>query len=217
MKRVLLGLAVITFVIGIVAGGAVARLIDTETSHGNTFAAGTWTGHILINEVMYDPECVDRQNEWVELYNPTPQPVDVVGWRLNDNSSSSHSILEGDIDHGDGSTIIPPHGYALVTVRDTQVYTHLSVPAEAVKLRVAYTDIGNGLSNSGDRLIMLDTGSTTVDAMEWIIDHPSVPGSPAPHVPEGHSLARYFEKDTNNSSVDFYDESSPSPGARNSR
>ncbi len=38
------------------------------------------TNVILINEVMYNPEEDDNYNEWVELYNPTNQSINVSGW-----------------------------------------------------------------------------------------------------------------------------------------
>jgi len=215
MKPVLFGLAIIAMVIGIVTGGAVARLSDTETSTGNTFAAGTWIDHILINEVMYNPEFPDAQNEWVELYNPTPWDIDVGGWTIQDSSGNLPDILEGDSDHGDGSTVIPSHGYAVITDKDTQVYVNFTVPAQAVKLYVDDTAIGDSLNNSGDKLLLKTISATVADAMEWIINYVDVPGYPADGVPESESLARYHGVDENNSYTDFYIEPSPAPGAEN--
>ena len=46
-------------------------------------------GHVVISEVMYDPPQtgVDSDYEWVELFNPTGAPVDLSGWKLQDNSA----------------------------------------------------------------------------------------------------------------------------------
>jgi len=72
------------------------------------FASGTQT-NIMINEVMYNPEPDDNYNEWIELYNPTNHPINISDWSITDNFSED--FIEGDSDHGNGTTIIPSHGY----------------------------------------------------------------------------------------------------------
>jgi len=54
---------------------------------------------------MYDPEPNDNYNEWIELYNPTNQSINVSDWTITDNSAED--FLEGKFDHGNGTTIIP--------------------------------------------------------------------------------------------------------------
>ena len=54
---------------------------------------------------MYDPEPNDNYNEWIELYNPTNQSINVSDWTITDNSAED--FLEGNFDHGNGTTIIP--------------------------------------------------------------------------------------------------------------
>ena len=61
---------------------------------------------------MYDPTQDDNYNEWIELYNPTNQSINVSGWSITDNSAED--FLEGDSDHGNDTTIIPPNGYAKI-------------------------------------------------------------------------------------------------------
>ncbi|MEM2126975.1 MAG: PGF-pre-PGF domain-containing protein [Candidatus Bathyarchaeia archaeon] len=45
-------------------------------------------GHVLINEVELNPPGVDEGFEWVELYNPTSEEVDIGGWTL----STTHGV-----------------------------------------------------------------------------------------------------------------------------
>lgn len=42
------------------------------------------TGRLIITEFQNNPAGDDAEREYVEIYNPNPQPVDVNGWRLQD-------------------------------------------------------------------------------------------------------------------------------------
>ncbi len=65
-------------------------------------------GHIIINEWEPNPEGTDTLKEWIELYNPTSQAVNISGWKLLDSYyGKSVSISPG--------TIIIPDGYQLIT------------------------------------------------------------------------------------------------------
>ncbi|SMO34770.1 thermonuclease family protein [Melghirimyces algeriensis] len=62
-------------------------------------------GHILLNEVMPDPH-TSFKHEFVELYNPGDQPVDISGYIIDDRvggGSSPYTIPDG--------TVIPAKGY----------------------------------------------------------------------------------------------------------
>ncbi len=41
--------------------------------------------HIIINEWEQNPEGTDTLKEWIELYNPTSQAVNIGGWKLVDS------------------------------------------------------------------------------------------------------------------------------------
>lgn len=66
-------------------------------------AAAGVTDHVVINEIV---SSLSSGTEWVELYNPTPNPVDISDWRLRHNSASTN--FGGVFDQG---TIIAPHSY----------------------------------------------------------------------------------------------------------
>jgi len=42
--------------------------------------SGIATAHLLINEVMYDPDVSDNYYEWIELFNPTNESINLSGW-----------------------------------------------------------------------------------------------------------------------------------------
>jgi len=63
--------------------------------------------HIIINEGEQNPEGVDTGKEWIELYNPTSQAVNIGGWKLVDSYyRKTVSIPIG--------TVIEPDGYQLL-------------------------------------------------------------------------------------------------------
>ncbi len=167
--------------------------------------------NIIINEVMYNPTQDDNYNEWIELYNPTNQSINISDWSITDNNAED--FLEGDIDNGNGKTTIPPNGYAIIADHETKIYENFSIPNTAIRIYVDDLSIGNGLGNSEDRLILKDKMGNIVDSIEWGYDYPDIPGMPADTVNEGHTLARY--EDTNNSMNDFYEEVNPTPGEVN--
>ena len=156
--------------------------------------------NIVINEVMYNPISNDNYNEWIELYNPTNQFINVSGWNITDNYACD--FLEGDNDHGNGTTRIPPHGYAIIADRGTRIYENFSVNSTAIRLYVDDSSIGNGLGNEKDRLILENSNGGQVDAVEWGYNYTEVPGTPIDLVDEGHSLARNNDSDANNSFID---------------
>ncbi|MCX6667506.1 MAG: lamin tail domain-containing protein, partial [Euryarchaeota archaeon] len=168
---------------------------------------------IVINEVMYNPTQDDNYNEWIELYNPTNQSINVSGWSITDNSAED--FLEGDLENGNGTTVVPPNGYAIIADHGTKIYENFSISNNAIRLYVDDFGIGNGLGNDQDKLILKNNTGNEIDSLEWGYDYPDVIGSPADLVNEGHSLARHQGIDTNNSSNDFYDCAIPTPGLEN--
>ncbi|MCX6678505.1 MAG: lamin tail domain-containing protein [Methanothrix sp.] len=64
--------------------------------------------HIIINEWEQNPEGADSAKEWIELFNPTSNEVNIGGWKLVDSYyGKSVSLPLG--------TVIMPDGYQLLT------------------------------------------------------------------------------------------------------
>jgi len=168
---------------------------------------------VIINEVMYDPELNENYYEWIELFNPTNKSINLSGWSLTDNYVTDY--LEGDFEHGDGTMIIHPFNYALITDHGTKFYNNYSTPNSTIKLFVDDSAIGNGLGNSGDKLILKNNEKEIIDTIEWIINYSDVPGEPAFAVKENNTLSRISNSDRNDSRIDFYESNTPSPGIKN--
>lgn len=177
------------------------------------FISGKCSADIIINEVMYDPELNENYYEWVELYNPINKSINLTGWSLTDNYVTD--FLEGDYEHGNGTMIMYPFTYALITDHGTKFYNNYSTPNSTIKLYVDDSAIGNGLGNNGDKIILKSNENEIIDSIEWIINYSDVPGKPAFAVKENCTLSRISNLDRNDSSLDFYESNTPTPGTKN--
>lgn len=87
------------------------------------FSAGA-DNQIVINEFLPNPTGSDDApmpgGEWVELYNLSGVPINVLGWTLYDNSDSNPLVISSSNSDNNGNTadsgetIIPAHGYLVV-------------------------------------------------------------------------------------------------------
>ncbi|MDD4174062.1 MAG: lamin tail domain-containing protein, partial [Kiritimatiellae bacterium] len=68
---------------------------------------------VVLNEIMYNPISEDKDEEYVELFNPGAQSVNLDGWKLG-----------GGIDYAFGPRSIPAGGY-LVVPRDPAAFARL--------------------------------------------------------------------------------------------
>ena len=63
--------------------------------------------HIVINEIEQNPYGIDEGNEWVELYNPTTNDVNLDGWKLSTMHGKTVTVTLGGT--------IPANGYFVYT------------------------------------------------------------------------------------------------------
>ncbi len=91
--------------------------------------------------------------EWVELHNPSNEPLSLDGWFLED--SAAFGLLP--------NIEIAGGGVVLVIGRSTE----FAVPAGQTLIRLESARIGNGLRNAGDRVALVDPNGTRHDAVSW--------------------------------------------------
>jgi hypothetical protein len=158
--------------------------------------------HIVINEVMYDPDSgtSDSAGEWVELYNAGAAPVDLGGWTLSDSASGdtlpSLTILQNE--------------FIVVAASDS---LHDAYPGFSGRAVVLGGRIGNALGNDGDRLTLSDAAGNVADAISWGADT-SVLNPAIADVPAGHSIERRVAGSDTDNAADWIDNDRPSPGVR---
>ncbi len=160
---------------------------------------------VVINEVYYDVDAShgsEGTNEWIELYNPTSGPVNLKDYSIVDNSGIARTIHS--------NTYIPSNGYAVISKDASTWALYWTMPASSVKIELG-SIIGNGLANTGDRVILKDANGDIVDQMGYGADT-AVWNPACPDVPEGHSLARSPAGFDTDSSSDFTELTIPNPG-----
>jgi hypothetical protein len=109
-----------------------------------TQPASSIPGAVLINEVAWAGTLASASDEWIELFNPGETAVSLDGWCLHDDGDLA-IVLTG---------MIAPHGYYLLERGDDQTVT--DIPADLI--------YSGSLSNSGDRLQLLDFVGTIIDS-----------------------------------------------------
>ncbi len=100
---------------------------------------------LIINELLPAPGDVDwdgngtadHTDEWIEIYNPTAQPVGLGGWRLSDASNLSYDIPLGEV--------IQPGTFAVFYQNET----------------------GFSLNNNGDMVTLMHPNGTIVDQVGY--------------------------------------------------
>ncbi len=154
---------------------------DSSNAVFSITAASSVVG-VIFSEVYYDTIGTDDIEEWAELYNNLATAVDIGNWTISDNNGAGTPVT---IPAG---TIMAPKSY--LTVALNQAGFRNLYPYDA--------DIyGTGflLGNSGDVLILKDSGGTEKDAVCWENGfsgaHPSGWGSTAlPIANRGFTIVR---------------------------
>ncbi|MEI7810995.1 MAG: lamin tail domain-containing protein [Ignavibacteria bacterium] len=119
---------------------------------------------ILINEIMYAP--LTNEPEWIELYNPNQQTINLKNWKLNDKSGSV-TIIQKDFS-------VKADEY-LILAKDSTIKKYYGIQSLIICLNLP------SLNNSGDMLALHDVANVTIDSLYYL---PSWGGS------NGHSLER---------------------------
>lgn len=150
---------------------------------------------LRINEVYYRG---DNKGEFVELYNQTDSSIDLTNWKIEDNTSSDTLP----------SVVISGKRFAVIITKESTV---TGIHPLAMIITLDNLTIGNGLADSGDRVLLLSPSpdETEIDAMSYGTDTSvfSLAG-----VPSGHSLARRIAGYDTDQSSDWEDLAVPSPG-----
>jgi hypothetical protein len=107
---------------------------------------------LFISEFLADPAAVDdNAGEWVELYNPGPESINLRGWTLADLKRDRHLI---DVD-----LQIAPDAY-VVLARNGDPAVNGGVIADYVYRNIA-------LANKDDELLLISPEGVEVDRVVW--------------------------------------------------
>lgn len=180
------------------------------------YAPNLWAqaDHLVINEVQYDATQGGTENayEWIELYNQTPEDIDLSGWVLCDNMDSVGEAFP--------AVLVPAGEYVVFCGAVDSFHVNFpSVPA------ISWPDgsLGNALGNGSDILVLVNSGGQMVDRVNWGAGTWSQPSyvkfgywDPAvPDVNAGHSIGRSPNGIDTDLVGDWADMATPTPGATN--
>ena len=117
-------------------------------------SAFAW-GQIVINEINYDPEDNTKLEEFVELFNPTRETVDLSGWRFDDGID--FTFPEG--------TVIESEGFLVVV----QSLEHFSAKYGEMEVEGPFE---GQLSNDGEQIRLIDAEGQVVDEVDYGVGFP---------------------------------------------
>ncbi|OGG74180.1 hypothetical protein A3A40_02165 [Candidatus Kaiserbacteria bacterium RIFCSPLOWO2_01_FULL_54_20] len=148
--------------------------------------------HLVISEVYYAVDTAHGTkpaNEWIEIFNGTAATVNIGGWRVED-ATASDLIPSG--------TMIAPGRFVVISATST-TRSLWSIPSDTPFVSLG-SSIGDGLSNSGDRIVLRNASGAVVDAVSWGTNTTAMNPS-ATVASYGNSLSRVtLSKDTNTAS-----------------
>ena len=173
----------------------------------------TTAQQVQINELMYNPTTNDATTEWIELYNAGNTTVNLNNWTICDNQDTDtiHAY------HPNTTTLLQPHHYAILTDKDTTLYTtNHSIPTETLLLCVDDNTLcGYGLNNEAEILILKNTTNHTISTLEYGDDNQLIAGYPTPNTPAGYTIIRHPNPTGNDSITTYTHSHQPSPGQHN--
>lgn len=177
--------------------------------------------HVLISEIVYDPPGPDEA-EFIELYNPTSQPIDLTAYSLSDADTPEEYA---DLRRFPEGTIINP-GQLLVIAQQAVAFSQIyhrtpdfelldsdpSVPDMIDDLHWGDPSTYLRMSNSGDVIYLRDPHDQVVNMIAYgAVDPQFEPACPL--VETGFSLRRNpYWRDTHNCPFDFEAWPAPTPG-----
>ncbi len=180
----------------------VLALLVAACTHG-TPAPSPAADHIVISEILAGVPG-DNNLEFIELYNPLLEPVDLHAWRLTYRIPSSASDLP--VFAWDRSTVLPAHGHFLLVRQGEDV----GEPADAT--------FDQPLNTISGALALKAPDGTPIDAVAWGQGVPSMTeGQAAAGLANGQSLERRpganmgNGSDTQDNRGDFFLNASPNP------
>jgi hypothetical protein len=103
---------------------------------------------VVINEVAWAGTVASPYNEWIELYNNTPNDIELAGWKLTSSNNGPTILLTG---------IIPANGYYLLEGGDDSTVSNIGAD-------LIFTDNQSiNLSNNGVTLRLYSPSGEIVD------------------------------------------------------
>ena len=141
--------------------------LDQETSNNimsTIIKVGFNSNVVLINEIMYRPSA--GQAEWIELYNPTEDSINLQYWQFSD------AIVDKRIRLSDTALFIPKQDYLIIAEDSTIFQTFQADPRHAIIPAQGFP----ALNNDGDQIVLYDLIGNIIDQVNYQASWGSEPG-----------------------------------------
>ncbi len=175
--------------------------------------------HLLISEVLYDPDAGQGSVEWIEIFNPTGDVLDLAPYKIGDEET-----LGG----GEGLLQFPPGaeiatGQVIVIAEDALAFNsafgfdpdyEFTNSGSFVPDMLKYTAWASGsvnLAASGDEVLLLDIFDNLTDSVSWGTSNWAFNPDVNP-VSQGHSIERFTIYQDTDTAADWIDQPIPTPG-----
>ena len=110
-------------------------------------------GDLVVTEIMYNPSCANDDCEWIEVFNATAQPVELLGLIIQDSQQNPNA--QGKVTT---SAVVAPGGFAVLGFKTLMTWPYPNPPA-------AFYGSAPALNNGapGDT-VFLKNSMLTIDA-----------------------------------------------------
>lgn len=151
---------------------ATGRVHFSSPTPGAANASGTFANRVVINEIHSDaPDSKSRFTEFIEIYNPLPESIDLTGWSFT--NGVSYTFPPG--------SLIPPGGYRVIAENPNHLQQYLGYASALGPW------IGK-LSNDGEEVTLRNAAGQVVDRVFYELGFPwpTVGDSPATSMQRTH-------------------------------
>ena len=147
---------------GVVAGSMPSTAINfvnpTNVVVANFTKGSTSTQSIIINEINYHSNNDNNSGDWIELYNPNADSVNIAGWYVEDESGQFFSIPKG--------TILPANDY-VVLVESEALFTSIYPNITNYIGEFGEGSRGFSLSGGGELITLYNANQLPIDAVNY--------------------------------------------------
>jgi hypothetical protein len=110
---------------------------------------------LIINEIMYDPGT--GKSEYVEFYNLSPNPINIGGWKFEDENGNTNKLIET-------SFVIQPKEY-FILLSDSSSFNFFNLTDYPNKSILGSSSLG--LVNTGELILLKDVRGNVIDSVYY--------------------------------------------------
>ncbi len=133
--------------------------LSSEASITANFIPGSSSNQaIVINEINYNSSDDLDSGDWVELYNPNGETVDLSGWYFEDESGHFFGLP--------ANTLLAPNSF-LVLVADQNAFENIYPQVNTILGDFGSGPQGFGLSGGGEQITLKNAEGTLIDIVEY--------------------------------------------------